>query len=185
MAMWSRETLSLAEAVLISTLRTEATLLGTAPDQVFNMIALGAGLVIGTKFLMVEKVGIELLGSSDALLSKVHAHLTEAYLSADHSVRRCAQLVGAMINTWNQRDQGDYPSLHGTLTPILIDLTTPPNTAGTGSDSTGYDLNYQQGIPETRDTSWLNMDRYTLQGDTSVWYNFFSQGFGDASFPTN
>lgn len=124
---WGKETLQLGEAILVGVIQTDPLLLGTAPDVIFTMLCFAAGLVIGVKMLMVDKLGTELLGASDKLLTKVLGHLNAASLSPDHAVTRCAQLIRVMVAAWDKRQHiGAYTTSQG---PIPNYSTSPSNEA--------------------------------------------------------
>jgi hypothetical protein len=100
---WGQEALNEAEAVLIHTLSTpELRLLGTAPDNVFAMISFAAAFLIVSKFSVCQNHRQELPGSSDSLFEKTIRHLKEAAYSPDHAPAKCAQLITAWVEAWQQ-----------------------------------------------------------------------------------
>ncbi|KAE9404892.1 hypothetical protein BT96DRAFT_397932 [Gymnopus androsaceus JB14] len=72
---WGKEALAVSESVLVILLEIDVGLLGTSPDYMFNMIAFAASYIIGSKFLVMHSLGIELPGSSEKLLSKCISRL--------------------------------------------------------------------------------------------------------------
>ncbi|KIY51643.1 hypothetical protein FISHEDRAFT_26133, partial [Fistulina hepatica ATCC 64428] len=97
-----RKCVAMAEAVLTSVLLADVALLGTAPDNIFTLISLAAGLVLQTKSWAVYNVGKELSGSGTRLLNKTIAHLSQAAYTADHPARRCSQLISLMVDGWER-----------------------------------------------------------------------------------
>jgi len=101
--LWARDTLVMAESILIVTLQANVDLLGTAPDTIFTMITLGAGVLVGTKFL-IEQAGADLEGTSDKLLAKVIGHLAHASNTPGDPVQRCEFMVRGLVNIWERRN---------------------------------------------------------------------------------
>jgi len=78
------------------------------------MITLGAGVVVGIKFLM-EQAGADLEGTSDKLLAKVIGHLAHASNAPGDPVQRCEFMVRGLVNIWERRhiprdDSSTYPT---------------------------------------------------------------------------
>ncbi|KAF7292975.1 hypothetical protein MIND_01196700 [Mycena indigotica] len=99
---WGREMAISTEALLTYVLAADSRLLSTAPDNIFTMVALTSGYLIGVKFLMFRG-GTDLLGSSDLLLSKVVSQLGSAVCGPGHAAQRTALLVRGMIAKWEAR----------------------------------------------------------------------------------
>ncbi|KAG7447622.1 uncharacterized protein BT62DRAFT_1074993 [Guyanagaster necrorhizus] len=106
--IWGKECLSMGEAILVSLLKADKSLLPTTPDITFMTIALAGALVVGVKYLMVERVGIELLGSGDALLEQSVQYLSQAAFSRDHVAERCSALLHTMYSSWMKRQKAEF-----------------------------------------------------------------------------
>ncbi|KAJ6561368.1 hypothetical protein B0H10DRAFT_2117318 [Mycena sp. CBHHK59/15] len=135
---WGRDLTQTAEALLVNVLSVPPALLGTAPDNVFDMIALAAGYVIGVKFLMlhVHRGTRTLPGASDLLLSKIVAHLHGASYGTGHAPQRCALLVQAMIKKWEAHAPHPAEAHNTSTTPSdyslhLTSYPTPPSDVPT------------------------------------------------------
>ncbi|KAJ6590986.1 hypothetical protein DFH09DRAFT_191307 [Mycena vulgaris] len=126
---WGRDMIQTTEALLVSVLAADARLLGTAPDNLFTMIALAAGYVVGVKFLMFRG-GSQLVGSSDLLLAKTVAHLSSGACAPGHAAQRSAFLVMGMIAKWESRSGPASAAAQPTSYPT----PTSDNTAGPSAD---------------------------------------------------
>ncbi|KAJ7151428.1 hypothetical protein C8R43DRAFT_1005105 [Mycena crocata] len=102
---WGRDMIQTTENLLVTVLAADSRLLSTAPDNLFTMIALAAGCVVGVKFLMLRG-GSELLGASDLLLGRIVAHLSNVACAPGHAAQRAAFLVKGMITRWENRALG-------------------------------------------------------------------------------
>ncbi|KAJ4474496.1 hypothetical protein J3R30DRAFT_3509551 [Lentinula aciculospora] len=100
---WGRETMAVAESILVQVLEMDFRLLGTSPDYIFNMIAFAASYVLGSKFLVLETLGIELPGSSERLLSKCIERIHQCCYSPDSAARKCAVLMSDMLTLWENK----------------------------------------------------------------------------------
>ncbi|KAJ3740190.1 hypothetical protein DFH05DRAFT_1406158 [Lentinula detonsa] len=100
---WGRETMAVAESILVQVLEMDFRLLGTSPDYVFNMIAFAASYVLGSKFLVLQTLGVELPGSSERLLSKCMERLHQCCYSPDSAARKCAVLISEMLTLWENK----------------------------------------------------------------------------------
>lgn len=128
---WARETLQLAEAIMVALIQTDARNLSSSPDIIFTMTAFAVGIVIGTKFFVQKHIGMKLLGSADKLFVKLIEHLSEASgASPEHPAHRCAQFIGIVVNTWQRGQKGeivtDYPlpPLPTSPLPEMTDFNT-------------------------------------------------------------
>ncbi|KAJ7704406.1 hypothetical protein B0H17DRAFT_1193653 [Mycena rosella] len=114
---WGRDMIQTTEALLVSVLAADTRRLGTAPDNLFTMVALAAGYVVGVKFLM-ARGGTELAGASDLLLARIVAHLNNVACAPGHAAQRAAFLVTGMIAKWEGRNAGTpAPASYPTPTP--------------------------------------------------------------------
>ncbi|KAJ7591491.1 hypothetical protein C8J56DRAFT_935703 [Mycena floridula] len=159
---WGKETLYLSEGILIATLETDPVLLATAPDSIFNSIAFAAGMVVGIKFLMVRKLGFELPGFTDKLLSRVLNHLSATGLSLDHVAQRCAHLIGTMTSTWQRRNgPPGRPELSLPTPPFQQSPSTEPVESlppSDRSDSSRTDASWFQHNDIFQDAEFWNND---------------------------
>ncbi|KAK0206972.1 hypothetical protein DFS33DRAFT_1422409 [Desarmillaria ectypa] len=130
---WGKECLAMAEAVLVSLLQAEKTLLPTTPDITFITMAFAGALIVGVKFLMVERVGIELLGSGDALLEQSVQLLSQAAFSSDHVAQRYSALLHAFHTSWMKRQKSELNCL-GPLSAFQSGTSFPTSGIGTGED---------------------------------------------------
>ncbi|KAJ7481516.1 hypothetical protein FB451DRAFT_1443777 [Mycena latifolia] len=121
---WGRDMIQTTEALLVSVLAADARRLGTAPDNVFTMVALAAGYVVGVKFLMFRG-GSVLVGASDLLLARTVAHLGDAASAPGHAAQRAAFLIMGMIAKWEGRGGGGA----GAGVPTSYPTPTSENTA--------------------------------------------------------
>ncbi|KAJ3866388.1 hypothetical protein EV359DRAFT_36741 [Lentinula novae-zelandiae] len=103
LTQWGRETMAVAESILVQVLEMDYRLLGTSPDYIFNMIAFAASYVLGSKFLVLQTLGVELPGSSERLLSKCIARLHQCCYSPDSAARKCAVLISDMLTLWENK----------------------------------------------------------------------------------
>jgi hypothetical protein len=106
---WGRDLIQTTEALLVNLLAADAALLSTAPDNLFTMVALAAGYVVGVKFLMFRG-GAQLAGASDLLLAKTVAHLSNVACAPGHAAQRAAFLVMGMIAKWEARAGSAEPA---------------------------------------------------------------------------
>ncbi|KAK0190486.1 hypothetical protein F5146DRAFT_930545 [Armillaria mellea] len=132
---WGKECLSVGEAVLVSLLQAEKTLLPTTPDITFMTVAFAGALIVGVKFLMVERVGIELLGSGDALLEQSFQLLSQVAFSQDHAAHRCSALLQAFHASWMKRQKTELNIL-GPLSVFQQSGTHFP-TSGVATEGEG------------------------------------------------
>ncbi|KIK53301.1 hypothetical protein GYMLUDRAFT_49479 [Collybiopsis luxurians FD-317 M1] len=116
---WGKETMSVAESILVVFLELDVQLLGTAPDYTFNMIAFAATYIIGCRVLVIRSFGIDIPGSGDKLITKSIEKLNACAYSPDSAPRKTAILISSMQARWesnlasfhqNQRKQGSSPS---------------------------------------------------------------------------
>ncbi|KAJ7028698.1 hypothetical protein C8F04DRAFT_1118400 [Mycena alexandri] len=99
---WGRDLLQTTESLLLHLVAADMRLLNTAPDNLFTMVALAAGYLIGVKFLM-ARGGSHLLGGSDLILAKTVTHLTNVACGPGHAAQRAALLLRGMIAKWEGR----------------------------------------------------------------------------------
>jgi hypothetical protein len=96
------------ESLLVNFLAADANLLSTSPDNIFTMVALAAGHLVGVKFLMFRG-GSHLLGGSDLLLARIVALLTSVSCAPGHAPQRTAFLIKGMIAKWEGRFKKPAP----------------------------------------------------------------------------
>uniref|UniRef100_A0A0W0FM46 Zn(2)-C6 fungal-type domain-containing protein n=1 Tax=Moniliophthora roreri TaxID=221103 RepID=A0A0W0FM46_MONRR len=101
---WGKESLHLAEAVLVDLLELDIHQLGTAPDHFFLMISFAASFLVGVKFMMYQGIGHMLPGSSDTLLTMCIAHLHRAAYTSDHSASLCANVISELVDLWKDKE---------------------------------------------------------------------------------
>ncbi|KAF8217974.1 hypothetical protein K438DRAFT_2006916 [Mycena galopus ATCC 62051] len=106
---WGRDMAINTESLLVSFLSSDRHLLSTAPDNVWNMVALAAGHLIGVKFL-VFRGGSNLLGTSDLLLAQIVDLLMSVSCAPGHAPQRTALLIKGMIAKWEGRFKKPPPS---------------------------------------------------------------------------
>ncbi|KAJ4479099.1 hypothetical protein J3R30DRAFT_3289733 [Lentinula aciculospora] len=100
---WGKETMAVSESIMVTLLELDLRLLGTSPDDVFNMIAFAASYIIGSKFLVLESIGIDLPGSGEKLLRKTIDKLHQCSYSPDSAARKCADLISCMLSLWENK----------------------------------------------------------------------------------
>lgn len=133
---WGRDMVQTAEAILVDILAADARLLGTAPDNVFTMVALAAGYVVGVKFLMFRG-GSALAGSSDLILARTVAHLNNVACDPGHAAHRSAFLVKGMLAKWDARSDPQKTASSVASYPTPTSDLLPDNSAG-GTPSSDY-----------------------------------------------
>ncbi|KAK7033603.1 hypothetical protein VNI00_012840 [Paramarasmius palmivorus] len=101
---WGKESLIIAEAVLVGLLELDARRLGTAPDHFFLMISFAASFLVGVKFMMYQGIGKMLPGCTDTVLSMTIAHLRRAAYSPDHAANLCANAISELVSLWEDRE---------------------------------------------------------------------------------
>ncbi|KAJ7721016.1 hypothetical protein B0H16DRAFT_379069 [Mycena metata] len=123
-----RDLLQTVESLLIHLVTADTRLLNTAPDNLFTMVALAAGYLIGVKFLM-ARGGSHLLGGSDLILAKTVTHLTSVAVGPGHAAQRAALLLKGMIAKWEGRASvvASYPTPTSDR-PTEHTVTTTGNT---------------------------------------------------------
>ncbi|KAG7444815.1 uncharacterized protein BT62DRAFT_970758 [Guyanagaster necrorhizus] len=161
--IWSKECISLGEAIMVSLLQSNKNLLPTAPDVLFAMMAFAGGLIVGAKLLMLDKHRTEFLGCGDALLEQSIRALGDASVAPDHAAGRCSALMGAMYASWVGKRRGE---------PEKGFLAAPSELAGTGlflgTEAEGRGLVDQS----------TNMDIFQ---DLEFWSTFFGEQMGTES----
>ncbi|KAJ3771005.1 Pre-mRNA splicing Prp18-interacting factor-domain-containing protein [Lentinula raphanica] len=65
---WGQETMAVTESILVQVLEMDFRLLGTSPDYIFNMIAFAASYVLGSKFLDLQTLAVNLPGATSAAI---------------------------------------------------------------------------------------------------------------------
>lgn len=118
---WSKEAFQSAEAVLTTFLQAAAGVsnmagppggaIKTLPDCIFNMIGFCGSFMLACKSAVSKAVGAELPGSDIALILRVKETLDSQFhtqeggglFGEDHSSRRCARLLGILMDVWAQR----------------------------------------------------------------------------------
>ncbi|KAF5371206.1 hypothetical protein D9758_004093 [Tetrapyrgos nigripes] len=100
---WSKEAFQISEAILVSLLELDSSMLSTAPDRLFTMISFTVGYCLGSIFIILKGVGIPVPGSTTKLLERLVGHLMQASVSRDSASRKCAGLVSVMIALYKAR----------------------------------------------------------------------------------
>ncbi|KAJ3929259.1 MAG: hypothetical protein NXY57DRAFT_433790 [Lentinula lateritia] len=100
--LWGKESVAVAESVLITFLEADVRLLGTMPDYMFNMIAFASSFVTGVRFLVVQ-VGVDFPGSIERLLERTISKLNQCSLSSDSAAAKSSALITAMLKLWVDR----------------------------------------------------------------------------------
>ncbi|KAJ3865790.1 hypothetical protein EV359DRAFT_38024 [Lentinula novae-zelandiae] len=100
---WGKENMAVSESILVLLLELDVRLLGTSPDYIFNMIAFAASYVIGSKFLVLQSIGIDLPGSGEKLLCRTIDRLNQCSYSPDSPARKCAILISWMLSLWEDK----------------------------------------------------------------------------------
>ncbi|KAJ3771960.1 hypothetical protein FB446DRAFT_690051 [Lentinula raphanica] len=103
--IWGKESVAVAESVLVAFLEADVRLLGTMPDYMFNMIAFASSFVTGVRFLVIQ-VGVDFPGSIERLLDRTICKLNQCSLSSDSAAAKCSALIKAMLKLWIDRVQG-------------------------------------------------------------------------------
>ncbi|KAF8208203.1 hypothetical protein K438DRAFT_1813599 [Mycena galopus ATCC 62051] len=106
---WGRDMVLNTEAILVNFLSSDRRLLSTAPDNIFTMVALAAGHLVGVKFLMFRG-GTNLLGTSDLLLAQIVDLLMSVSCAPGHAPQRTALLIKGMIAKWEGRFKKPPPA---------------------------------------------------------------------------
>ncbi|KAJ3812027.1 hypothetical protein F5876DRAFT_38348 [Lentinula aff. lateritia] len=120
---WGKENMAVSESILVLLLELDVRLLGTSPDYIFNMIAFAASYVIGSKFLVLQSIGIDLPGSGEKLLCRTIHKLNQCSYSPDSPARKCATLISWMLSLWEDKlasldPQKVYPTTKNTHAPF-------------------------------------------------------------------
>jgi hypothetical protein len=174
-----RDMLQTAEALLVSLLAADTSLLSTAPDNLFTMVALAAGYLVGVKFLMFRG-GNNLLGGSDLLLTKTVTHLNNVACAPGHAAQRAAFLVKGMIAKWEGRSKKPAPAVASYPTPTS---DRPPDKAASASRNSPTDelldpSAFSAGIPATLPPFELDFSMFmdsTIPVDADFWNNLAQQ----------
>lgn len=139
LSSWGKEAVNVTEAVLVAFLQADKRLVNTTPDTIFHMIGFASGFLVGVKFLLIKRKGVDLLGSSDKLLSRTLDLLSEASFSNDHAATRCAHLVHTMITAWERRHM-EHPYVDAA--PLGIPPTPPYSDANDSQYVPGQSQSY-------------------------------------------
>ncbi|KAI0068692.1 hypothetical protein BV25DRAFT_1817603 [Artomyces pyxidatus] len=101
----ARDALLSAETLLTVVLSiTDKDMLATAPDPIYSMISFAAAFVVAAKFMLLQSQGLRHLpGSSDQLMCRTIARLTQIALSTDHPAARCARVIAEFLGNWEKR----------------------------------------------------------------------------------
>ncbi|KAJ7216662.1 hypothetical protein GGX14DRAFT_442325 [Mycena pura] len=131
--MWARDMSITTEGFLVNVIAADMRLLRTAPDNIFTMIALAAGYLVGVKFLLFRG-GTELPGGSDLVLAKIVEHVA---CVPGYAAQRAALLVRGMIAKWENRNNKDLNSAHSNS-----NNSRPPAPTTTGTPPPGAASSY-------------------------------------------
>ncbi|KAJ7253046.1 hypothetical protein B0H12DRAFT_602239 [Mycena haematopus] len=126
---WGRDMVLNTESLLVHFLAADRNLLSTSPDNLFTMVALAAGHLVGVKFLMFRGAS-HLLGCSDLILAQLVDLLMSVSCAPGHAPQRTALLIKGMIAKWEGRFKPSSTTSYPT--PTSSDRERPPvNPAST------------------------------------------------------
>ncbi|THV08147.1 hypothetical protein K435DRAFT_771725 [Dendrothele bispora CBS 962.96] len=117
-SLWSKEAFQLSEAILVSLLEMDQSLLGTSPDYLFTMIAFAAAHALASNYLILRGLNMQVPGSTTKIIDRVIVHLMQASVSEDSPARKCAQLVSVMSALYETRRK----ELLATPRPCAMDI---------------------------------------------------------------
>ncbi|KAJ6625104.1 hypothetical protein B0H10DRAFT_2003701 [Mycena sp. CBHHK59/15] len=101
---WGRVALISAEAVLTSFLaRLDLTLMSTAPDNIYIMVAFAGTWLYVSNFSLHQLGGSRLGGASEILQKMSIERLTALAHAPEHSAARCGHVLGALHAAWERR----------------------------------------------------------------------------------
>ena len=141
LAGWGRDMIRTNEALLVHVLAlapsstSEPTRLCTAPDALFSVVSLAAGVLVGIKFLLMRsgaRAAEYGAGASDLILARVAAVLQMCARGNGHAAQRAALLVQHMLAKWQACDVGVSVPLPppdteiGTVLPPTAHVTSSP-----------------------------------------------------------
>ncbi|KAJ7056991.1 hypothetical protein C8F01DRAFT_1152987 [Mycena amicta] len=156
---WGRDMVITTENLLINILAADSRLLATAPDNIFTMVALTSGYLVGVKFLMFRG-GTDLVGTSDQILSKLVSHLSSVVCGPGHSAQRTALLIRGMIAKWEGRHnapaapmpQQQNKHVTSSLSPGGSIPTRTPTPSGSSAGSPSYPTPNSEGTGTSANT---------------------------------
>ncbi|KAF7980622.1 hypothetical protein HWV62_37412 [Athelia sp. TMB] len=99
---WGQEAILLAEGALAATLARPGDL-QSAPDSTFALLCFAASFLVMCKIAILHNHGMDLPGSSNALLARAVALWAHTACAPDHAPAKCAQLVSGLIASFEQR----------------------------------------------------------------------------------
>jgi len=99
---WGQEAILAAESVLVTSLSRQENI-GTAPDNLFAMIAFAAIWLMMAKFAMFQTQTERNPVVSNGLLVKTVERLAQSTLAPDHIPAKCAQFIAASLKTLETR----------------------------------------------------------------------------------
>ncbi|KAJ3735238.1 hypothetical protein DFJ43DRAFT_1058910 [Lentinula guzmanii] len=169
--IWGKESVAVAESVLVTFLEADVRLLGTMPDYMFNMIAFASSFVTGVRFLVIH-VGVDFPGSIERLLERTICKLNQCSLSSDSAAAKCSALITAMLKLWMDRmDIAEEGPRESSPPPYSLYSRrssghSEPGTQSPRTTSSGFFQSL-----ESRSTDWSNPG---LLRDTTFWNNVSS-----------
>ncbi|KAJ7672578.1 hypothetical protein DFH06DRAFT_1036905 [Mycena polygramma] len=180
---WGRDMVITTEALLVNVLAADTRLLSTAPDNLFTMVALAGGYVVGVKFLMFRG-GSHYLGGSDLLLAKVVAHLSSVACAPGHAAQRAAFLIKGMLAKWEARSLGppvvaaSYPTPTSDRQSLADNLAAP--SASTSTENLVDPSAFAAGNPNATSLPPFELDfsmfmDSTIPVDADFWNNLAQQ----------
>ncbi|KAJ3716599.1 hypothetical protein C8R42DRAFT_199306 [Lentinula raphanica] len=134
--------------------------LATAPDYFFHLI-LHAGIFITSfKFMVFNAQKIMIQGASDLMFERIVNNLRLLRVPRTHPAKKCADLMGGLLELWQSREQLSLPRKQGTYEAVDVrqgdkgreecgmegdtssgsDSNSPYNTAAMISPVLGYPL---------------------------------------------
>ncbi|KAJ3797558.1 hypothetical protein GGU11DRAFT_784469 [Lentinula aff. detonsa] len=151
---WGKENMAVSESILVILLELDLRLLGTSPDYIFNMIAFAASYIVGSKFLVLQSIGIDLPGSGEKLLCKAIDKLNQCAYSPDSAARKCAALISWMLSLWENKvaslsSKNGRSTIRNTHDPFELSQSSHVRrTATPPRDSSPYSSPQSSYIPE-------------------------------------
>ncbi|KAJ7628374.1 hypothetical protein FB45DRAFT_748179 [Roridomyces roridus] len=146
---WGRSALIASEVVLTIFLTpTDLTLLSTAPDNIYVMVAFAATWIYVSNFSIHQFAGEKLGGASELLQSMTIARLNEIAHSTDHAAARSGHVLNALLSAWERRQQRTKSSGDGLFGCVFQTPYDDPSrcrqplVAPTSPTTTGPDVQY-------------------------------------------
>ncbi|KAF7329756.1 hypothetical protein MKEN_00238900 [Mycena kentingensis (nom. inval.)] len=179
---WGREMVVSTERMLTNVLAADTRLLGTAPDNIFTMVALSSGYLVGVKFLLFRG-GTEFLGGSDLILARIVTNLGKSVCGHGHAAQRAALLVRGMLAKWEAREKA--PGTTRNVRPPAATGKTPARARQNNPSPTTYPA---PGLPSTMSppdqTQWAASSNTGATPPATTPGSTHSSGSYSSSYPT-